>query len=166
VREAVFSILGGSASASSVLDLYAGTGALGIEALSRGAEHATFVEQSHAFAVMLRRNVEELGLTDRVEVRIGDVGRALSWMEKAERRYDLVLADPPYGRRLAERLIERLGSGRLLAEVAVVFVECGKEETLPDHSGILERTVERIYGETKVAFYRSGEARGAAGKES
>jgi len=161
VREAVFSILGARAAGPRVLDLYAGTGALGIEALSRGAEQTTFVERSRNHIELLRRNLEELGVAGRAEVRQGEVDRALVRLETEGRRYDLVLADPPYGRGLAESLLTRLGAGAILDEEAVVFVECGKGEALPERAGVLARMTERVYGETKAAFYRVEHATGA-----
>ena len=102
VREAWFSILGGSVGGARVLDLFAGSGALGLEALSRGAAHADFVELAAGSLVALRANVDALGVTDRVTVHRGDALRFAA--SAAPRAYDIALADPPYTADFAERL--------------------------------------------------------------
>jgi 16S rRNA (guanine966-N2)-methyltransferase len=96
VREALFSALDAEAglAGAAVLDLCAGTGALGIEALSRGAAHALFVESDRRVAAVLRRNLAELGLTEWAQVRVAPVASVLA--HPAPRGYDLVLVDPPY----------------------------------------------------------------------
>jgi 16S rRNA (guanine966-N2)-methyltransferase len=98
VREAVFAMLG-DVEAACVLDLFAGTGALGIEALSRGAKHAVFVERDAAVVRVLKGNLEALGIEqDTAEVRRADALAALRAASEREETYDLVFIDPPYGR--------------------------------------------------------------------
>jgi 16S rRNA (guanine966-N2)-methyltransferase len=102
VREAWFSILGPAVTGATVLDLFAGSGALGLEALSRGARHATFVELGVPSLAALRTNIAELGLEDRAAVRRGD---ALRFVTKLDRgAFDLAVADPPYRSGQAEAL--------------------------------------------------------------
>jgi 16S rRNA (guanine966-N2)-methyltransferase len=88
-----------------VLDLFAGTGALGIEALSRGARSCRFVESDRRAAELIRTNLQELGIADRARVTSRD---ALKWIEESDERYDLVLADPPYASAVFDRLVERV----------------------------------------------------------
>ncbi len=103
VREAWFSILGGTLPGVAVVDLYAGSGALGLEALSRGAERVTFVDIAPASLAAIKANVEALGVIDRVQVVRKD---ALRWVAEAEEgAYDLALADPPYGHGAAAKLV-------------------------------------------------------------
>lgn len=103
VREAWFSIVAGRLPGARVVDLYAGSGALGLEALSRGAARATFVEILPASLAALRANIEALGVADRVRVVRKDV---LRWVaEREELEYDLAFADPPYGQGAATRLV-------------------------------------------------------------
>jgi 16S rRNA (guanine966-N2)-methyltransferase len=149
VREAIFSALGDIEGAA-VLDLYCGTGALAIEALSRGAAEATLVDRDTRAAL---GNVERLGLGDRVELARGDVSRWLAaHSELADApRFDLVFVDAPY--RLADRVgcvvVTRLPS--LLAEGGRAVVESGAGRPLRLDS--LERLRRRRYGGTDVSFY-------------
>jgi 16S rRNA (guanine966-N2)-methyltransferase len=144
VREALFSILG-DVSGKTVLDLYSGTGALAIEALSRGAADATLVDVRTSLA---RRNIAALGLAGRTEVVRSD---ALSYLRRSRRRFDLILCDPPY--RLADRLeaqLETLIPARL-AEDGLFVAESAARRPL--RLG-LEAVDERRYGDTHVGIYR------------
>jgi 16S rRNA (guanine966-N2)-methyltransferase len=145
VREALFSILGDVAGAR-VLDLFCGSGALAIEALSRGAAEATLVDTRPAAA---RRNVESLGLAERGKVVRADAARFLRRGDPGS--FDLVLCDPPY--RLADRLADELDPliRGALAEGGRVMVETSPDRPLP-----LELTLltERRYGDTLIRIYR------------
>jgi 16S rRNA (guanine966-N2)-methyltransferase len=149
VREAIFSILG-ELNGARVLDLFCGTGALGIEALSRGASEATLVDTRPAAA---RRNLESLGLTDRGRAVRADAARFLRRAEPAS--FDLVLCDPPY--RLADRLAADLDPliRRVLATGGRVVVESSPDRPLPLTLALL---TERAYGDTLVRIY-AGEGR-------
>jgi 16S rRNA (guanine966-N2)-methyltransferase len=144
VREAIFSSLG-DVSGARVLDLYCGTGALGIEALSRGASHATLVDRDTRPAL---GNVEHLGLRERVELVRAD---AASWLEEAAGGFDLVFLDAPY--RLADRVGPEIDSrlGRVLASGARVVVESAARKPLRLAS--LDAGRDRRYGGTQVTFY-------------
>jgi 16S rRNA (guanine966-N2)-methyltransferase len=144
VREALFSILG-DVSGAGVLDLFAGSGALGIEALSRGAASVTFVERDRRAVEAIRRNLEAVGAVADIERR--DV---LGFLAAAEGRYDLVLIDPPYdfAARLAGPLAERLPA--VLAKGARVVTESDKREPLELP---LPLRRERIYGDTRIAVH-------------
>lgn len=142
VREAVFNALVslGAVEGARVLDLFAGTGAMGIEALSRGAAHCTFVEQDRAALAVLRANIDKLGVSQRSTVVSGDATSALVGGHAA----DIVIVDPPYG--FADW-------GRVLANVgdALVIIESGAPVSVPDGWECLR---ERRYGRTNVAFLR------------
>lgn len=154
VREALFSRLehDGLLDATRVLDLYAGSGALGLEALSRGARSAVLVEQGQAAARAIRRNIASTGLgdgqvlTDRVERVLARpiVGAA----------FDLVLADPPYllGEAELTQVLHQLVAGRWLAADAVVVVERSTRTPEPTWPRGLEPYDDRRYGETRVWF--------------
>jgi 16S rRNA (guanine966-N2)-methyltransferase len=144
VREAVFSILG-DISGARVLDLFCGTGALAIEALSRGAAQATLVD-THPKAA--RRNVEDLGLSDRATVVRADASRFLRRAEQGS--YDLVLCDPPY--RLADRRTAELVPliPGVLAESGRVMTESSPENPLQIELPVL---TERTYGDTMIRVY-------------
>jgi 16S rRNA (guanine(966)-N(2))-methyltransferase RsmD len=153
VREAVFSILGVAVDGVRVLDLFAGTGALGIEALSRGAAAAVFVEDHPEAVKALRRNLEDLGLQDRTRVWPLPVTTALKKLAAQGDRFGLAFLDPPYGGGKAMTALQALTSQNLLSTGAVVAVEHSRRETLPAESGNLKRTEVRRYGDTQVAFY-------------
>jgi 16S rRNA (guanine966-N2)-methyltransferase len=146
VREALFSILG-DVSGARVLDLYSGSGALGIEALSRGAGSATFVDKDPRAIAAVKRNLEAVGAEG--EVRRRD---ALRFLGAAEGTYDLVLIDPPYdsAARIAGPLAERLPA--VLADGARVVTESDKREPLELPLPLLR---ERIYGDTRIAVHGS-----------
>jgi 16S rRNA (guanine966-N2)-methyltransferase len=153
-REAIFSVLAEQVVDASVLDLYCGTGALAIEALSRGAAHATLVDRDTRAAL---GNVEHLGLGERVELVRGDVSRWLaSRSQNAEASvYDLVFIDAPY--RLADRVGQELNTHlpRLLSEGGRAIVESGARRPLQIES--LPRLRQRRYGAADVAFYGRGD---------
>jgi 16S rRNA (guanine966-N2)-methyltransferase len=146
VREALFSMLG-DVSGVRVLDLYAGSGALGIEAVSRGAASVVFVERAAAALVALRRNLAAVGV--EAEVRRQD---ALRFLEAARATFDLVFLDPPYDSafRVAEPLSERLPA--VLSEEARIVTESDKRAPLELS---LELETERFYGDTRIAIHRA-----------
>ncbi|HVZ75525.1 MAG TPA: 16S rRNA (guanine(966)-N(2))-methyltransferase RsmD [Polyangia bacterium] len=152
VREAIFNILG-PVPEGDVLDLYAGTGALGLEALSRGAAHAVFVEREHAPLVALRRNIKELGFEDRASIVPADVCTALRRLAGKAKRFSWIFLDPPYVKETTGVLAELSGSG-LLAPCAVVILEHDRRNRPPESVGALFLTDRRSYGDTELSFYR------------
>lgn len=156
VREALFSALG-DVSGASVLDLYAGTGALGIEALSRGAARATFVENAKPALAALRENVEALGLRDRARVVDQRAERAIAAIGAGEGApagaFDLVLIDPPYAS-LAEvpRVVAALVARDAVADGARLVVEHATRDAAPDLAGFA-RGKSRVYGDTSVTIF-------------
>jgi 16S rRNA (guanine966-N2)-methyltransferase len=149
VREAIFNILP-DVDGMQVLDLFAGSGALGLEALSRGAAHATFVDQGKAALTSVRTNVRDLGLESRSTVVAGDAV-ALAARHTPAAPWQLVFIDPPYRSDLALRSATALAH---LAGDAVVVIEHDRRNVPPDRIGSLLRTDERRYGDTMVSFYR------------
>jgi 16S rRNA (guanine(966)-N(2))-methyltransferase RsmD len=149
VREALFSILG-QVEGDRVLDLFAGSGALGIEALSRGAAHAAFVDSSNAAIAALRRNLGSLGV--EAEVRRQDALAYLRSASRDARQYDLVFLDPPY--RHASALGPELSTalGPVLAPAARVVVESDRRTPLELDLTLLD---ERRYGDTLIRIHGS-----------
>jgi 16S rRNA (guanine966-N2)-methyltransferase len=148
VREALFSVLGDRVDGARVLDLFAGSGALGIEALSRGAAHATFVDSAPAAIRSLTANLSALGAD--AEVRRADARRFLGAASANGRHYDLVFLDPPY--RLAGRLGGELAAAlpAVLAPGAVVVTESDRRAPLELE---LEPIDERRYGDTLIRIH-------------
>jgi len=141
VRESWMSALHMDLPGSRVLDLFAGSGALGLEALSRGAEHATFVEKSGSALRALRSNIEKLGAADQATIVKAD---AIDYLEKApEHAFDIILADPPYGQEFAATLI-RIFLRRPVAQW--LWVEHRSDEPLPEAPGARTRN----YGDTAI----------------
>jgi 16S rRNA (guanine966-N2)-methyltransferase len=147
VREALFSVLGDVGGAR-VLDLFAGSGALGLEALSRGAAEATFVDSSPAAIRAVRANLEALGL--QAEVRRADARAFLRAARTAGRQYDLAFLDPPYRRAAALAADLDRALPALLAPAARVVVETDRRAPLPLSLPLLE---ERRYGDTLIRIY-------------
>ncbi|MEM7412985.1 MAG: 16S rRNA (guanine(966)-N(2))-methyltransferase RsmD [Myxococcota bacterium] len=149
VRESVFARLPRLEGAR-VLDLFAGTGTLGIEALSRGAASVVFVERSGASIHALQRNLRALDLTARCDVRRGDVGGVVRKLARLGHRFDLVLADPPY-EALGELVAPLAGlvDQALLAPDATLVIERSRRHAVPTVPGLAHRDSRR-YGDTIV----------------
>jgi len=166
VREAVFNALGSLdlIRDAVVVDLYAGTGALGIEALSRGARSCTFVDRSAEACGIVRRNLDRLEFLARGDVVQSDAIQAVETLFRLGRRYDLAFVGPPYYRGLVPQALAALGDGRLLSVDPVVVAEIHSTETLDDAYGRLSAVDQRRYGDNRLWFYRlggeSGEERG------
>jgi 16S rRNA (guanine(966)-N(2))-methyltransferase RsmD len=150
VREALFSVLGARVDGARVLDLFAGSGALGIEALSRGAAAATFVDSAPAALKALRANLDAVGAGEAAEVRRQDARRFLGSASAAAREYDLIFLDPPY--RLASRLGGELSAilPAVLAPEGVVIAESDRRNPLDLDFPLLD---ERRYGDTLIRIH-------------
>ncbi len=157
VREAVFNILahgiaGFTLEGARVMDLFAGTGALGLEAISRGGRFCQFVDESAEARGLIRGNADSLGV----------VGLAKIWRRDATRLgpcapqtpYDLVFADPPYGKGLGEKTLASLVEGGWLAPGAVVVLEEAEKADVAEVAG-LTLVDQRVYGDTQVRIYRA-----------
>jgi len=154
VRAAIFNALASrSWEDVRVLDLYAGTGSLGIEALSRGAQWADFVEMAPRQCAALRDNLKLAGLEDRAKVYCITVERALGLLEGP---YGAVFLDPPYKAPGLDAALESLASGHLLAKEAVVVVEHSKHTALKERYGNLSAGRSHRYGDTVVDMLTEG----------
>ncbi|MCD6308300.1 MAG: 16S rRNA (guanine(966)-N(2))-methyltransferase RsmD [Candidatus Latescibacteria bacterium] len=153
VREALFSILG-DMDGVRFLDLFAGTGAVGIEALSRGASDAVFVESGARQCRIIRENLASVGSEARVFR--SDTIRALKRLESAGCRFDIVFADPPYETGLSQETVSLVCSGPFLSGDALLALTVYKTESLPGASGGCETVFDRSYGDTRLVVYRNG----------
>ena len=158
VKESLFEIIRASPPGASVLDLYAGCGNLGLEALSRGAARCLFVERSSACCALIRRNIEILGLGDKARVMRMDCARAVKLLAAKGERYDLVFADPPYakvaGRESESKKILRVLEGYdTFAPQARVVIEHFKGDVLREDFLRLVLLGQRRYGDTMVSFF-------------
>ncbi|HEU4438873.1 MAG TPA: 16S rRNA (guanine(966)-N(2))-methyltransferase RsmD [Methylomirabilota bacterium] len=137
------------------LDLFAGAGGVGIEALSRGAPSATFVEQDRAAIHALRANVEQLGLRERARVVRGDAARAVADLAAAGERFAVVFLDPPYDSPRAEAALSAVATGAVLREGAVVVLQHATRTPPAPAPGALSLWKARRFGETTLTFFRS-----------
>ncbi len=153
VREAIFSVLGMRVEGSNVLDLFAGSGALGLEALSRGATFVVFVERSARVVGLIKSNIATLNARESAEVWCMDVRNALKNLPKKGYTFDIVFLDPPYRRGIPEKILNMLGEGRLLAREAMVVVEHEADCEMRVGYGCLVLFSRKNYGDTSVSFY-------------
>lgn len=154
VREALFSILQsklGKFSGLRVLDLFAGSGALAIEALSRGAASACLVEKDLMAEKVIRKNLALCKLGERVTLLIKDALGSLP--EFAAGSFDLIFLDPPYAQGLAERALIETEKQGILSEDGIICAETGASEILPEKVGTLQRIDQRRYGTIMINFY-------------
>jgi 16S rRNA (guanine(966)-N(2))-methyltransferase RsmD len=157
-RAAVFDILAFDLADLAVLDLYAGTGAMGIEALSRGAERAVFVDAGRDSFRLLKDNLKALGLDDRTLLMNKRAGPALKLLAAEERRFGLVFIDPPYKSREADKIMRLLSELDVLDPGATVVCENEDPGELSEKYNTLILTDRRQYGRTVVSFYEKGDA--------
>ncbi|MFC1867093.1 16S rRNA (guanine(966)-N(2))-methyltransferase RsmD [Thermodesulfobacteriota bacterium] len=158
VREAVFNLLGQDIAGLKVLDLFAGTGILGIEALSRGALRALFIDNSPQSIKIIRKNLALCGFENSGFVLKRDLIKGLLLEHlMVEKRFDLVFIDPPYGKDIIPPILKELSLGEALASPSIVVTESLKKDRLPVSSGKLHLFETRVYGETKIDLYSSEE---------
>lgn len=155
-KEALFSIVESRVglTGAHVIDLFAGSGGLGIEALSRGAVRAVFVERDPRAVQVLRANLDACGFTASALVRPVAVLRALAELSARGEQFDVVLADPPYRTELLAETLQKIGELDLVRPLGGVIVERHVEDVLPERYGRLRLTQTRRYGKTSLDLYR------------
>ena len=153
LRETLFNILGGRVIESVFLDAYAGVGAIGIEAFSRGAVKVAFVDESTEACVAIRANLEELGIAENCHILQMDLARAMK--RPPDDPFDIAFLDPPYGRDdLYSRDLERFGAGSYIARDGVLVVEHLRSTRLPESVGCLDRLRTHPQGDSALTFYQ------------
>jgi 16S rRNA (guanine966-N2)-methyltransferase len=153
LRQALFNVLGARIQGARVLDLFAGTGAVGLEALSRGAASVTFVEADRRAVASLQANLAALKLTERARVLAGNALQTPARLQAAGETFDCIFLDPPYAGDLAIRCIETLADGRLLSDNGALVTQAFHKTALPDRVGVLRRAWRRRYGESSLTLY-------------
>lgn len=154
VKEAIFSRIGPYFDGGTALDLYAGTGGLGIEALSRGMEKAVFIDIEKKAIDVIRENLKRTGLSDQAEVYRNDAERALKHLIKREVSFDLILLDPPYRIKNMDELLELMQSGNLLNPFADIVVEHDAAHVYAEQIGAVKQVKRMDYGEIAVTVYK------------
>ena len=159
-KEALFNILQSRVAECCFLDLFAGTGAVGIEALSRGATLAIFVELDKKAVQVIRENLENCGFFDRAEVYALDVVRALRILKRRQAKFDIIFLGAPYGSPNLEKALQELSDSSLLNERGIVAAEHRKQHKLDESFGQLQKFRDAKYGETVLSFYENSNLSG------
>jgi len=154
VREAIFDLLGQDMTGAGVLDLFAGTGSLGIEALSRGAKWALFIDHSRQSIELIRKNLISCGYGSSGHVIKRDLKRDLPWENPLlAEGIDLVFIDPPYRKDMLPPMLQRLSEKPILKPSSIVVTESYKTDLVPNKVGKLRLYNTKLYGETKIDIY-------------
>ncbi len=151
-REAIFNIIAFQVRGSTVLDLFAGTGAFGIEALSRGAESAVFIDSNSQSIAVLRENLAELALESPTRVIRWDLSRNLNCLHSLSLTFNLIFMDPPYNKNLIAPALEHLDASHALENGARIIVEHSPREPVAPDRLPFEIVDRRRYGKTLVSF--------------
>jgi len=161
VRESVFNIISSRISGARILDIFAGTGALGLEALSRGARQATFLDASKDACELIQKNAERCGIQKNYEIICHDISRPLPEKIKAH-RFPLIFMDPPYGTRLLEKTFASGILNELLTQEGMIIAEHSIKEALPHLITGLDIHDQRKYGKTLISFLTPSLQQGTA----
>lgn len=156
VKQALFNILGEKVAGAAFLDLYAGAGGVGIEALSRGADRVVFVDVSRDSLNVIKHNIEQTGFGERAEVV---AAKAEAFLKKPAGPFDIVFLDPPYAGEL-QPLLDRISEVGILKPDGIVIAEHFKKQPSPERAGGIALFREAKYGDTVLAFYKTGNATG------
>jgi 16S rRNA (guanine966-N2)-methyltransferase len=154
VKEALFNILPRDLSGLKVLDLYAGTGNVTIEALSRGAKEAILIDSSTASGKAIRENLRRLDLFDRTNVWVTPVTRAVRLLAKRNETFDIIFLDPPYGQRLLETTLKLIAQADLLRESGFLIAEHSVRDPVEEVYASLVLHDQRRYGDTMLSFFQ------------
>jgi 16S rRNA (guanine966-N2)-methyltransferase len=157
VREALFDIARNKLDGAHFVDLYAGTGTVGLEALSRGAGHTVFVEPDSYRAEMIQKSIENLGFTGNADVRKTNAEKFLEKAAYDKNRFDILFIDPPYHSDELEKILPIIGRSEILNEQGIVIVEHFSKKKLPHSEGRLKMIKQYRYGDTMLSLYRKDE---------
>ncbi|QLG41446.1 MULTISPECIES: 16S rRNA (guanine(966)-N(2))-methyltransferase RsmD [unclassified Paenibacillus] len=153
VKEALFSMIGPYFEGGTALDLFAGSGGLGIEALSRGMDKAVFVDLESKSIEVIRANLKATKLEDQAAIYRNDASRALKALAKRSTQFDLVFLDPPYRMKNGDELMLTMHELGLLEPEATIVLEYESKYNYPEQFGPFEQTRKALYGETAVSIY-------------
>ncbi|GEN34154.1 MULTISPECIES: 16S rRNA (guanine(966)-N(2))-methyltransferase RsmD [Aneurinibacillus] len=155
VKESIFNIIGPYFDGGLVLDLYAGTGGLGIEALSRGAEKCIFVDANRKAVGVILQNLDSTGLRGQAEVYRNDADRALNALKKRGIAFDIVFLDPPYAEQKIESQVAIMADHGLLVPDAMIVAEHDAGDKLREQIGSVVKVRETTYGQTTITIYQN-----------
>ncbi len=156
VKESIFNILGKAVEGTFVLDLFAGTGSLGIEALSRGAKKTFFVEKAKEALRIIQRNLLQCGFSEQAEIIPKEISRAIAILDARRESFDIILMDPPYEKGWIQRTLEKLENHHIYHESSFLVIEHGRREPLPRNTGGWFVVKQRRMGDTMVSILQAG----------
>lgn len=155
VRQAIFNVLGNKLSGVNVLELFAGSGAFGIEAISRGAKHVTFVDNNGICIKTIEKNIESLQIPyDKYEVIWANALSVFSRIQKEGNQYDLIFLDPPYYKNIARKCLSNIDDYDILSPCSLVVIEHFKKDSLSLELNNLVLEKEKQYGDTIISIFR------------
>ncbi len=152
VKESLFNILGFQLNETRVLDLFAGTGNLGLEALSRGAHSALFVDQDMQSINLIKENAQLTKLVEKTQIYKGEVLRTIDGLANTMQKFDLIFCDPPYNKGLVNRVLDKLDTTRILSDEGIIIMEHSRHELVADQWKHLHCFRRERYGETTLSF--------------
>jgi 16S rRNA (guanine(966)-N(2))-methyltransferase RsmD len=154
IKESLFNIINSQISGADILDLFAGSGALGIESLSRGARFAAFIDNNKESIAIIKENLAYTKLIEHAEVYFAEFGSVLKKLQTEKKRFDIIFLDPPYGKGFEFKAMDEIMRLDILKEDGIVVLENEQKDTLPiEISGMIQTDIRR-YGRTAVSFYR------------
>ena len=153
VKENVFNVIGFSIRNAVVLDLFSGTGAIGIEALSRGAKQVYFVDKDRKSYELTEFNVKSAKLEENAVFLNQDAENALLEFESKALKFDIIFLDPPYNKGIVQKILQQLEKYNIMQSEGVVIVETDREEVTPEKFGKFFKQKEKSYSSTKITFY-------------
>jgi 16S rRNA (guanine966-N2)-methyltransferase len=158
IKESLFNILF-PLDGKTFIDLFAGCGNVGLEALSRGASKVVFVEKNAIMISAIKRNLRELGFIDRYEIIAAEVIKGMRKLSKRQECFDVLFADPPYERGFIREIFHCLGEGEIISQDGVVIIQHSLWEDIDEqHTAHFALTEQRRYGDTLLSFLRKGRA--------
>lgn len=153
VKESLFNIISKKIYGARVLDMFSGTGNLGLEAISRGAEWCTFIEKNNATYKILLENIDNLGFKEKCDLYNRDAFDVLEMLGKKSDKYDIIFLDPPYSKGLVEKAIMGISEKSLMDDEGIIMSEYDENDIIPeDINGIKIYRTEK-YGRTKISFW-------------
>ncbi len=152
LRESIFNIIAFNVQHTRILDLFAGTGAFAIEALSRGANFAVFIDISKSAVSAIKENIKSCNLDDRVKVIKWDINKNLTCVEHSKPAFNLVFMDPPYDNNFLEPTLLNLHLSCCMEKGCLIIVEHSLREPIPKEPAVFEITDQRKYGKTLLSF--------------
>lgn len=155
IKEAIFNIIGPIDDEASVLELFAGSGSIGIEFLARGAKHCTFVDASHKSLNYVKRNLDLCNFKSRAKIMLSDYGKAISNLSNNNEKFDYIFADPPYALNLSANIFDKVFEYGILKPRGMLIIETDKSEKTIDNTNTnMVEYKEKIYGRTRISIIR------------